>query len=634
MRKAVSVSASALLFLLLFSAACADIALIPSSRQVNVSRNDVIGLQFQVKNLGPGETCIDLETEQDNAYIETSLSKEHFCLAENNARTVTLTIRTENAPRGLHTVLLLAWADDGNATATVSLYVAEEPEIELVAYRSDVCSGKEERISVLVRNNSDEFKEVRLQAENEMLLPYFKPSELSLSPYQEKYAWLYIYASPYSTIGSRDISMYAITEDEIAKETVRLDVVDCEEPGEEPAFTVSLDKGCYIVRKGRTEEIPFRVRNRLDSDLEVYFSVAGGLSPRLEKRSALLDEDEQRTFYITVTVPAEAVSKDYNISLKVGGNGYSVEKRTCVTPKKTHYSRLEILNNDLRIEQGESAEFIALIRNLGDYNENFEVEVENPYSKIDANVSYPEFRLIAGNSRELYISVSVAHDANIGDYQLGLEVDVNNSKQGKTLRFEVVEETAAPEPSSNTLEILSYPSSIKIDENSSTAITVTLKNSSQQEIEDVVVKLSALPAGIDSTYRSNLSLLPGEERGIELLVSTAFGSGGSYSAKVVAFNQAVFLEANVDIIVAVTEHVEGQVQGIPTGLFAAADLGNTLAWGLALAAILLIAAAVLRYASGSKQKLETGLAELAKEVQQLPGKKLEEIGKTSEKREP
>jgi len=67
-----------------------------------------------------------------------------------------------------------------------------------------------------------------------------------------------------------------LTPDETAKETLRIEAVDCEEQ-EDPAFTVELAKGCRTVKKGRTERISFKVRNKLDEEQTVRFSVSGDL---------------------------------------------------------------------------------------------------------------------------------------------------------------------------------------------------------------------------------------------------------------------------------------------------------------------------------------------------------------------
>ena len=98
----------ALVLILLASNAFGQIALIPNMKQANVSRNDSIGMVFQIKNMGYERECIDLDTEYDDRYIETHISEDHICLNGYESTTVTLTIQTDDARKGGYIVSLEA----------------------------------------------------------------------------------------------------------------------------------------------------------------------------------------------------------------------------------------------------------------------------------------------------------------------------------------------------------------------------------------------------------------------------------------------------------------------------------------------------------------------------------------------
>ncbi|MDP2974567.1 MAG: hypothetical protein Q8N60_05945, partial [Candidatus Diapherotrites archaeon] len=76
---------------------------------------------------------------------------------------------------------------------------------------------------------------------------------------------------------------------------------------------------------------------------------------------------------------------------------------------------------------------------------------------------------------------------------------------------------------------------------------------------------------------------------------------------------------------------KGTEQIAAVGLFGLAGLGNTVFFGLIAIVIVIIAAIAIRQGFGGKK---SGLAELAEEVEELPAKKLEEIGGARKSRKP
>ncbi|MBN2067025.1 MAG: hypothetical protein JW744_01000 [Candidatus Diapherotrites archaeon] len=579
-----------LVLVLLSTSALASIAIIPSFKQASMSRNDSIGMAFQLKNQGYGRACIELEADEDT-YFETSLSIQDICLNEAEATSFTLTVRTNNAPRGLHTGGIYAESDGGNATAFFSVLVSEEPEIELVAHSNDICLGEDETINVLVRNNSDEYKEVELQAENEMLLPYFKPSSFTLVPFQEKYVELKLHPSPYSAEGSHDVSMYAITDEETAKKSLKVDVVECGNE-EKAGFTVRLTSSCKTVEKGKEEKIYFTVENMKDEEQKLYFSAGNDLDARMQASSAWLEANEKRTFYFAVNIPEEATVKDYNVTLHAWNSDYSVEKSTCIRPRKMHSTEVSVEENNLEVKSCGSAVFTALLENLGDYSEKFEMELDNGYDEIEAELSEDELTLEKHSKRQIFVNVSALPEAEEKQYEIELEVKTDDETFRKKLRFRVVEEEEEPEPQ-EMLEITGYSSSLRIDENSSKALLVSIRNNSKEEISGIQARLLSLPTGITAVSVASQHLLPGEEKQLEIMLKAAPGTAGTYSILLQAASQEYTQSETVQLTVAEAEEEQeeeqqSKLQGL-IGLFAT---GGSALLGLA-ALVILITAVVL-----------------------------------------
>ncbi len=574
----------ALAVLMLASGGFASIAFAPSEKQANLSRNDSIGLQFRLKNLGNDKACIDLSTTQNDSYIEATLSQEEICLNAYESTNVTISIRTRNAPRGLQTITLEAESNEGNANAVVSLYVSEEPEIELVASSTDVCIGFQQYVNVLVRNNSDEFKDVELQAENEMLLPYFGRKEITLTPFQEKYVELRLHPSPYSSEGRHYVSMYAITEDEVAKKRIAIDVVECGEE-ESPEFSVRINSKCFVAEKGEPERIYFTVLNRLGREQKVYFSVGGKLDARMQTYSAWLEENEEREFYFEVEVDEEAKVMDYYLKLRVWNQDYSVEKSVCIRPRRMHLTSVEVEENDLVIRQCESAVFTITLKNTGDYSEDFELRLDSDYSKIEALLSEDDVELEKQSSKQVYVSVNVFESAPEGDYIIVLGIEAALERFEKQLRFTVVPEEKETELP--LLEIVGYASSLRMDENSEKTLLVSVKNNGGQQLDGISISIWGLPIGITSTTESNVSLLPGQAKAFELAIRAAEGTIGEYNPVLQANSPEQSDEKGLRLIVeAAKEDGEETVLTGLVGLFAA---GGSALLGLAALVVIILA---------------------------------------------
>jgi len=575
---------------LLASGAFASIGISPEVKNVNLSRNDSAGIRFELSNSGE-EACISLEAEPEDDFIEATLLDDTICLNENGSTMVTVTVKTRNAPRGMHEFELRAEADGDEAEASIRVFVSEEPEIELVAYPNDVCRGQKDYINVLVRNNSDEFKEAELQAENEMLLPYFAQRNVSLMPNQEKYVKLWVHTSPYSALGRHTVSLYAITEDEIAKETVSLDVEECRE--EKPKFRLSVGSGCFTVEKGESEKIYFSVENETDEEQQVFFSAGGNLAAKLSQQSAWLEGNEERDFYIEVKVSEDAVVKDYNAALRVWNSDYGIQRSLCIRPERAHSVSLEPEQDVVTIEECKSAVFTLMARNIGDYSEDFELEIENDYSGIEAVLSEERFELGKHSSRQVYVSVNLSEGLGPGTYHIKVVGEAGREDFEEELTILVVEEIVALP---GKVLVAGYASSVSMDANSEKSVFVTLWNNSEEKAEGISVMLLGLPAGVSSDSK-NVSLQPGEKKVVELVLKALPGTKGEFDAELYIGNQDFSERKNVKVVVQETiEAQQPEEEGfIPAGLAVA---GGTAILGLAVLIIIIIAFVLLARAFG------------------------------------
>ena len=564
------------------------IELYPSQQSsIHLGRNDISAVVLRVKNTANERKCISLDFDTDERYIDVTLSSSSFCLNSNEETRVTATVKTSNAPKASYKLEFIAHSGSLESRTDVSVVVGEEPEIELVAYPSELCRGSQDSISVLVRNNSDEFKQVRLQAENEMLLPYFEKQEIDLMPFQERYVNLVVNTSPYSTMAGRhNVSIYAITSDETVKESIALDIKDCKEDNAE--FSVSISNSCFTVEKGKDEKIYFGVKNLLGGEQKVFFSAGGDIGANLQTQSAWLEGNEQRQFYFTVNVDKQESIADYSITLQVWNADHSVEKSVCVTPKKVHSTLAEVKENNLLVRQCESVIFTVLLKNQGDYYEDFRLSIDNSYSKVKATLSDQQsLRLEKHSERQVYVSVTALEGLPEGSYSITLNVKTSQGTIKKTLNFKVLPKQAGPEPQQEqALQISGYPSSISMDANSEKTIFALLKNGSDETMDNISIELLSLPAGVTAQSERNIRLLPGKERHLELAITAGPESSGQHSIVLSAYNGTYSEEKQITLSIQKAGQQAADITGGLAGLFAA---GGSALLGLAILALAIIA---------------------------------------------
>ena len=253
------------------------------------------------------------------------------------------------------------------------------------------------------------------------------------------------------------------------------------------------------------------------------------------------------------------------------------------------------------IRQCESAVFTVLLENLGDYSEDFELDIENDHRYIEAVLSEDYLRIERRSKEKVYLSVNVLDQASEGNYSLWLEVEANGERIKKQLRFTVVEEQAVTQLPS--LEIVSYASSLRMDENSEKGLSVTLRNNGEQSLDGIAIDVYGLPQGITAGFERNISLLPGQEKEFELTVSAEEGTAGEYDLVLQAQAFDYSDEKPVKLVVEAVEETDGRDMGLLSGLFA---VGGSALLGLAALIIVVIALVLISRAFKGKPNTKKG----------------------------
>jgi uncharacterized membrane protein len=575
------------ILLLAADALASGIDIYSDTETVFMGRNDSMGVQLTLENTGDETQCVELSAETDSSYVEAEPSIDSVCLNKNGKTSVTLSIRTIDAPASSYFTATFAVGDTALAFYTITVKTVSEPEIELIPYESDICRGEQDYFSVLVRNNSNELKRIRLWADNEMLLPYFEPREIVLDSYDEEYAKVYVHAGRSTLLGDHTISLFAETASEQAKKVATIDVKDC--LGEEIDFLVEFSGGCEYAVKGEEESVSYTVRNLSDEELSLRVAVESTL-PTDYDSSIQLEGNERKTFRIGVTPRASDEAGRHDLTLIVWDSGRSEEKTKCIYVRESEASEVELLNNNLSIEQCLNEVFTLLVKNTGDTELDYRISVIDDFDTINVTVSDRHFELDSGEQKEVYIAVTTSEETLLGEYEFDVVVRYNGESITKTLEFEVVGKLPERE---QDLEIASHPLQVKVVKGSETSFLVGITNNSSNDLGPITVQVTGLPPGAFAPSVKNLSLEAGQSRSVQLYIDAASVAEGTYVAVVEARTAEFKASEEIEFIVEEEAEEAGEENVFLAGMISA---GSSALLGLA--ALVIVIALILLIGKG------------------------------------
>ncbi|MDP6670651.1 MAG: hypothetical protein QGI60_02440, partial [archaeon] len=500
------------LFMLLLAANCfAYVSVYSDTDTVSINRNASIGVPITVENNFDEEVCLDFSGETDSSYVNAVPSLEEVCLPANSHTNLALSISTIDAPNTTYSAIIFAESTEfGIAFHQVDVKILSEPTIEITAFDADVCRGERDYFSVLIKNNSSDFKNLRLWADNEMLLPYFSPNEMTLDAFEDEYAKVYVHTSRSMQLGNYRVSLFAESDWEQAKKIGTIRVKDCLE--EDLDFSVDVSSGCQYLEKGEDERVSYTIENLSDEEIDLRVAVLSDLPVDYDSRITI-EENETRTFRIDVSPRESDETGRHDLELVVWDNdsGETREISKCVYVRKSGGSEVEVVNNNLDIAQCLSEVFTVLVKNTGDYEEDYHIRaVGLDEDTINVSISDKRFELEENEQKYVYVSVTTSEDTDLGSYEFDLIIEADSETFTETLKFNVLEERIER---TEDLEIVSFPTQVTID--GETGFIVSIRNNSDEEFE-ASVEIVNLPQGASSEAIEGISLEANETAALQL----------------------------------------------------------------------------------------------------------------------
>ncbi len=495
-----------------------DLSITPEYSTLHMERNGSRSISVRIKNNSCERTCFDLSSASDSSYINSSVSVGSACLSAGESTTVALSIETIDASAQTYNVRLRARSGTREKSTTVQVMVDSCTGcntgncIELVAYSKNICLGKKEKISILVKNNSDEIKTVSMSASSTEFLASFDNSKTEVDSHSQKYVYLNVYVYPGTSLGSHYINVFAQTDNDSVKKKAYFNVKECEEP-EENSFSVTMSGSCQPIEKGKDLNMSFSVKNRTDNELTVSFQTVADI-PSQVPASITLAPQETKTVEFNVKARESDETGKHYIKLYAWTPKFRVMKTACVEIEKKRKTVISLQENNLEIEQCRNNVFVLFIENRGDYNESYKIEVNNS-TRASVTLSEKEISLKPGEAKQVFVNVDVPLDMNEGKYSFDVLIK-NKETFTKKLIFSVVR---AKTPAPTTIALTSYPATIVLLPGEEKTISIAVSNLTMEKVDGINIEWS-LPSFL---YAENgtISVEPQNTTIIEQAISTS-----------------------------------------------------------------------------------------------------------------
>ncbi|MDD3084131.1 MAG: hypothetical protein PHP82_03850, partial [Candidatus ainarchaeum sp.] len=447
--------------------------------------------------------CFNFELEHDE-YLNASLSNNSFCMNKNESRKLYFSVNTCNADNSFYDVKIV---DNENDIELIFEYqiggCSYFGEIEVKEFDGFVCSGDKKEFLVTIRNDSNEQKTLFLNAENQLLLPYFSKEKIFVPAFESRDVRLTINAK--GAIGKHIVQLSAISGNYHIEKMLVVDVKDCSDIRERN-FLIEVPNVCFDVSKGQTFESSFNVRRVSNDCIDCSFNEKSiqlamyGLQNQLSKNIVSLSGTTSEKIFYSLKIPenASAGIRFVTVSgeeLPVGPFaevGFVQDEQICLNVLGTSASSINIRTESRDIIWCDSEIFEIEIINNGDFEETFSLSALQLPVGVNVNFSQQQVTVSKKSSKIIYVSVSTNTEAVVADGQsILIKLDGNVPLEAK-IYFNII-----GKPFFDNIEIMSYTSIIEMNSNSEKNYYIQIRNNSDLELKNLKISFENVPQGIE-----------------------------------------------------------------------------------------------------------------------------------------
>ena len=602
-----------------------ELEIIPKSQgaaQCEESYFDVV-----VKNAGEWDEEVSLAVEglpESWANLQSSIAS----LGGGQEREIELMVKppcraeTKKYPFTVEAKLL---GTDFSIKKSASLEIEDRQGIEIDAGKMVACSEKSAVEEIIVRNAGLLEDTIRLSVEG-LDWASVQPSAIGLGPDSEETAQI-VFSKTAAGKGSYEFTVKAYSE-KFGKTTMKRMEVELQECYNITARAVKLDNKFVeekpVVCIEKNPVYTFEIKNDAVEEVKAEVRVTG-LSAIISPSTTEIKRGQLKTISVEIDLFKE---KPGTKKFKFEASGENFTASQILEFEAVDCYALEVDWDGLeeKIELDEDCKtkvFTAKIKNLGEKGQNAAISIAGPEW---VSTEPKAVAVDAGMEEEAYFYIAPPFDLEEGTYNAtasirGKERTFNRKVEISTFGFrekpgetQQPEETEGGEKPEISVEAEASIEELLEEVENTAKVKVQISNSGSKALEISAVSTLDLNAVFEFEA---ITLKAGET--IEIPMTVSLGDAEELP-------EIVVLKLETDKGTLETPvSIQGGGDGSLAGLFSLAGVDDLLLAAIVIIVIVVFAAIALRSESGPKQ--ESGLKHLVEEVQELPGQKLEEIGK-------
>ena len=484
-------------------------------QNVVIEPGETINVTLSAENNTDEKECFSTGTFLDNDArdeISAEVSNDEFCLNahENTSFSLSITAFT-GARTGDYEAEVSLEGHSGTQREIIGVEVTDtENPLDIVRLGSFyVCREPyTQEIPIRLENNSNSRETIALNAEHELLLPVFEFPETTLSAGGSDEMNLIIHTNASTALTEYRIPVYARSGNFYVERDIEFRLVECEEN----FFDLDVSPDKRSIERGSEQSFTITLKSASDEGQYVRLSAESDLPTQLESTEVFLPANGDESVRIKVKARESDEDGAHNVKVYAWNSSEAEDETVKAIVESEHKIGLSVENNDFEARAcSATAEqvFEITVKNNGDFNETVEFNIGNPHSFIQAVLSDESIELGKGEEKKVYVFVAPSFDAPLGDYSISFNAESGAETQSEDLRFRVVEPNEIF--TQNVIEVVSYPKEVEIAAGEEKTLSFTLRNTSNDEIENVSLRVYGVDNGEVFIFPISLGTLGARE---------------------------------------------------------------------------------------------------------------------------
>ena len=484
--------------------------------------NNSIFIDFEIVNNNSKEVNLLVFADCEDDDIECSYSK-NINLDRFNSRTDSFVVRTDD--EGSYDITLyvqdLDSEEEDEIEFTVEVEVEEdndEGDFDVDFEKTSLCYNKTNRVFVEIDNT---YKKglYNLSFDESILSIHLEGSNPVYLPKDEKtIEFIVEVPNGFDSLQSKTLNFKIENDDITVIKEVSFGFKDCLDS--EIDFAVSNSNyESYSVDKDEPKYLSYNIVNNSNIKKHIYISAfqeEDNLEIIIPNREVDILANSSKEIEVIVVAPNTLSSGDYDMNISFFDGKSSVYKDLKFKVEAKHNLSTRLLQTGtMALKIGTPIQLSLILENKGDIVEDFDISTEIG-NDLDLDITHKEVEVSPGSVKVIIFNISAGNNTQETRTSLQIEIQGENSGYSKRYSVDVV---SFRDKTPVTLDFLSIPSSISLDNNSTVEFEMEVTNFNTKDLVLEKIEFRNIPQEINYSFIDNITIKSKESKIISGTIS-------------------------------------------------------------------------------------------------------------------